>query len=139
MVEIEQSAQTLPPLNVGGQAHRRWRSLQELVVESLVVSLAMVVFDVLAHEETQVPFAEGDDATETLLFHRADEPLGIIVRKPLRRVPHDHVSFKESAKPLPRRRKVSRKRERLRPDISTLIGHRQRDRADIRREYRTNQ
>ena len=57
MVEIEQSAQTLPPLNVGGQAHRRWRSLQELVVESLVVSLAMVVFDVLAHEETQVPFA----------------------------------------------------------------------------------
>ena len=77
MVEIKQSAQTLPPLNVGGQAHRRWRSLQELVVESLVVSLAMVVVDVLAHEETQVPFAEGDDATETLLFHRADEPLGI--------------------------------------------------------------
>ena len=79
MVEIEQSAQTLPPLNVGGQAHRRWRSLQELVVESLVVSLAMVVVDVLAHAETQVPFAEGDDATETLLFNRADEPLGIRV------------------------------------------------------------
>ena len=68
MVEIKQSAQTLPPLNVGGQAHRQWRSLQELVVESLVVSLAMVVVDVLAHEETQVPFAEGDDATETLLI-----------------------------------------------------------------------
>ena len=51
MVEIEQSAETLPPPNVGGQAHRRWRSLQELVVESLVVSLAMVVFDVLAHKE----------------------------------------------------------------------------------------
>ena len=68
MVEIEQSAQTLPPLHVGGQAHRRWRSLQELVVESLVGSLAMVVVDVLAHAETHVPFAEGDDATETLLF-----------------------------------------------------------------------
>ena len=79
MVEIEPSAQTLPPLHVGGQAHRRWRSLQELVVESLVVSLAMVVVDVLAHEETQVPFAEGDDATETLLLNRADEPLGIRV------------------------------------------------------------
>ena len=79
MVEIEQSAQTLPPLNVGGQTHRRWRSLQELVVESLVVSLAMVVFDVLAHEETHVPFAEGDDATEPLLLNRADEPLGISV------------------------------------------------------------
>ena len=55
--------------------------MQELVVESLVVSLAMVVVDVLAHEETHVPFAEGDDATETLLFHRADEPLGIRVVK----------------------------------------------------------
>ena len=79
MVEIEQSAQTLPPLNVGGQAHRRWRSWPELVVESLVVSLAMVVVDVLAHEETHVPVAEGDDATETLLLNRADEPLGISV------------------------------------------------------------
>ena len=79
MVEIEPSAQTLPPLHVGGQAHRRWRSLQELVVESLVVSLALVVVDVLAHKETQVPFAEGDDATETLLLNRADEPLGIRV------------------------------------------------------------
>ena len=53
--------------------------MQELVVESLVVSLAMVVVDVLAHEETQGPFAEGDDATETLLLNRADEPLGIRV------------------------------------------------------------
>ena len=26
-----------------------------------------------------MPFADGDDATETLLFHRADEPLGIRV------------------------------------------------------------
>ena len=68
MVEIEQSAETLSPPNVGGQANRRWRSLQELVVESLVVSLAVVVFDVLAHEEAQVPLAEGDDATETLRF-----------------------------------------------------------------------
>ena len=64
---IEQPAETLPPPNVGGEAHRRWRSLQELVVEALVVSLAMVVFDVLAHEETHVPLAGGDDATETLL------------------------------------------------------------------------
>lgn len=52
MVEIEQSAETRPPPNVGDQAHRRWRSLQELVVESLMVSLAMVVFDVLARTET---------------------------------------------------------------------------------------
>ena len=59
MVEIEQSAETLSPPNVGGQANRRWRSLQELVVESLVVSLAVVVFDVLAHEESRRPPRRG--------------------------------------------------------------------------------
>ena len=107
MVEIEQSAQTLPPLNVGGQAHRRWRSWPELVVESLVVSLAMVVVDVLAHEETHVPFAEGDDATEPLLLNRADEPLGISVEigtlrrgdgsaghpRPLARIIHEEADY----------------------------------------------
>ena len=50
MVEIEQSTEALPPLNVRVRADRRWGSLQELVVESLMVSLAMVVRDVLADE-----------------------------------------------------------------------------------------
>ena len=69
MVEIEQSAETLSPPNVGDQAHWRWRSLQELVVESLMVSLAVVVLDVLAHEETQVPLAERDDIdTSKVMF-----------------------------------------------------------------------
>ena len=53
MVEIEQSTEALPPPNVRVRAdRRRWRSLQELVVESLMVSLAMVVRDVLADETT---------------------------------------------------------------------------------------
>ncbi len=51
MVETEKSAEALPPLNVGVRAYRRWRALQELVVESLVVSLAMVVLDVLVDDE----------------------------------------------------------------------------------------
>ena len=50
--------------------------MQELVVESLVVSLAMVVFYVLVDETTQMPLAERDHACETLLFDRPDEPLG---------------------------------------------------------------
>ena len=37
MVEIEQSPEALPPPNVRVRADRRWRSLQELVVESLMV------------------------------------------------------------------------------------------------------
>ena len=51
--------------------------MQELVIESLVVSLAMVVFYVLVDETTQMPLAERDHACETLLFDRPDEPLGI--------------------------------------------------------------
>ena len=50
--------------------------MQELVVESLMVPLAMVVFYVLVDETTQMPLAERDHACETLLFDRPDEPLG---------------------------------------------------------------
>ncbi len=39
------------PLNVDVRADRRWRSVQELVVESLMVSLAVVVLDVLMDEK----------------------------------------------------------------------------------------
>ena len=38
-VEPEQPAEALTPLNVGVRAYRKWRLLQKLVVESLVVSL----------------------------------------------------------------------------------------------------
>ncbi len=51
MVETEQSADALPPLNVGVRTYQRWRALHELVLESLVVSLAMVVLDVLVDDE----------------------------------------------------------------------------------------
>ena len=63
--------------------------MQELVVESLVVSLAMVVVSVLVDETTQMPLAERDHACETLLFDRPDEPLGIGVEiGTLRRQPN---------------------------------------------------
>ena len=76
------------PLHVGVRASRRWRSLQELVVESLVVSLTMVMLDVLVNDEAQMPLAERDDAMEALLFDRPDEPLGIGVEiRILRRQP----------------------------------------------------
>ncbi len=39
------------PLNLGVRADRRWRSVQELGVESLMVSLAVVVLDVLMDEQ----------------------------------------------------------------------------------------
>ena len=51
--------------------------MQELVVESLVVSLTMVVLAVLVDAEASMPLAERDDTMEALLFDRPDEPLGI--------------------------------------------------------------
>ena len=39
------------PSNIGVRADRWWRSVQELVVESLVVALAVVVLDVLPAEK----------------------------------------------------------------------------------------
>ena len=47
MVEIEESAEAVAPLHVGGPVLRRGRVLQKPVVESLMVALAVVVLDVL--------------------------------------------------------------------------------------------
>ncbi len=60
--------------------------MQELVVESLMVSLAMVMLDVLVDDEAQMTLAEWDDSIETLLLDRlgAQSPtpeLGWIYRR----------------------------------------------------------
>ena len=49
--ETEKASQALMPSNIGVRADRWWRSLQELVVESLMVALAVVVLDVLPAEK----------------------------------------------------------------------------------------
>ena len=51
MAEIEQSTETLTSPNVSVRATRQGRSLQELLVESLMVSLTMVVLDGHCHVE----------------------------------------------------------------------------------------
>ena len=76
------------PLHVGVRVYRRWRSLQELVVESLVVSLTLVMLDVLVDDEAHMPLAERDDTMEAPFFDRPDEPLGRGVEiRTLRRQP----------------------------------------------------
>ena len=57
---MEESAQAVAPLHVGGRAPRQWRLPQKPVVESLMVSLAMVVLDVLPREKAQVVLTEQD-------------------------------------------------------------------------------
>ena len=74
MVEMEESAQAVAPLHVGGRAPRQWRLLQKPVLESLMVSLAVVVLDVLPREEAQVALTERDHSIETFLFDRPKKP-----------------------------------------------------------------
>ncbi len=52
MVVAQESAEAFTPLYVGTWMRWRWRALQQPVFESLVVSLAMVVLDVLLDDET---------------------------------------------------------------------------------------
>ena len=59
IVETEQAAEALTPLHVGVRAYRRWRSLQVLVVESLVVALTLIMLDVLVNDEPQCPSPSG--------------------------------------------------------------------------------
>jgi hypothetical protein len=79
MVEAEESAEAVAPLHGGGRALRRCRVLQKPVVESLVVSLAVVVLDVLPREEAQVTVTERHYSIETFLFDRPNKPFGVRV------------------------------------------------------------
>ena len=45
-------------MNLAVQVRWWWRAFQQLVVESLVVSLAMVVLDVLVNYQPKVPFTQ---------------------------------------------------------------------------------
>ena len=60
MIETEQSAKARPPLHVRVPAHGKGRAVQQLVVESLVVALAMVVRDVQVDEPAEVSPAAFD-------------------------------------------------------------------------------
>ena len=96
MVEIEESAQAVAPLHVGGRALLQWRLLQKPVVEPLMVSLAVVVVDVLPREKAQVVLTERDHTIQTFLFDRPHEPFGVCVeigtprRQPSRPDPAAH-------------------------------------------------
>ena len=77
IVEIEQSAETLPPSNVCFQTDRRRCSLKKLVLASLMIPLPMVVLHILVDEPSQVAFPQRDHSAETLVLDRPDKPLRI--------------------------------------------------------------
>ena len=53
-----------------------------------MIAFAMILRDVLGHGLAEVPLAQWNEAIETFLFDRADEPLsvGICIRRPPRRL-----------------------------------------------------
>ena len=83
--------------------------MQELVVESLVVSLTLIMLDVLVNDEPQMPLAERDDTMEALLFDRPDEPLGIGVEiRALRRQPdRPHIATRQDLAKDPRVERIA--------------------------------
>ncbi len=56
------------------------RPFEQLVVEPLVVSLAMVVLDVLVNYQVQVAFTQQDDSAETLFLDGPHEPFRVGVQ-----------------------------------------------------------
>ena len=83
--------------------------MQELVVESLVVSLTLIMLGVLVNDEPQMPLAERDDTMEALLFDRPDEPLGIGVEiRALRRQPdRPHIATRQDLATDPRVERIA--------------------------------
>src|SRR5258705_300765 len=65
------------------------RLVDESVANSLVIALAVVVRDVLAHRSPKVRFSDRNDLSQTFRFDRANESLGVRVqvRTPTRK-PH---------------------------------------------------
>jgi hypothetical protein len=131
MVEIEESAQTVAPLHVGGRAPRQWRLLQKPVVESLMVSLAVVVLDVLPREKAQVVLTERDHTIETFLFDRPHESFGVRVeigtprRQPNGRDPaaHQNVGNDTGVQGIPVVNEIARGPQETVNGISERAGH----------------
>ena len=75
-----------------------WR-IDQLVIDSLVVSFEMVVCDEVDERLPEVAFTERDHAIQAFLFDRADEPLRmrIAVWCPERRPDHANARCREEA------------------------------------------
>src|SRR4030095_7941930 len=75
IVELEQAAESLTTLHPACSDHRRlWRD--ELVAQTLVRPLFMIMVDKFSYGRPKMPFAEGHHSVQALGLGRLDEPLG---------------------------------------------------------------
>ena len=71
-VVIEQSTEAL--LTMNATASGSWWTLNQGVLETLMVPLAVVVRNKLGHRSSEVPFAQQNHPVETLLLDRTHKP-----------------------------------------------------------------
>jgi hypothetical protein len=77
-VVIEQPTETLVSTHSTDTPLRRL-AVNQFVVQSLMIPLAMVVGDEFRDRPSMMALAERNQAVQTLLFDRADEPFGVRV------------------------------------------------------------
>jgi hypothetical protein len=75
-VVVEQATEALLSTYAADTPFRKV-TVNQLVVESLMISLAMIVGDEFRDSPSVMTFAERNQAVQTFLLDRADEPFGI--------------------------------------------------------------
>ena len=78
MIVPEQSTESCSTVDVGVRWSRRVGNDQP-VAEALMVPLVVIVCGEFRERPSQVGFAEDHEATEALLFNRADEALRVCI------------------------------------------------------------
>src|SRR5262249_6384540 len=100
-VVVEQSTEALLPMDRA--AVRSWWTLNQGVLETLMIPLAVVMRNELRHCSSEVPFAQQNHAVETFLLDRPHKPLRVRIRiRGLIRLSPD--SIPRLAQPLAHRR-----------------------------------
>ena len=77
MIETQHSAESLDAFNSAEGRFCPIVGVDQVIVESLVIPLPMIVNGVFASGLSQRPFAEEDHSIETLILDRPDESLGV--------------------------------------------------------------
>ncbi len=98
VVITEKSTEPLPPMNRTADALLE-RTIDQLVVDPLVIPFAMVVCDEIGERPPKMPFTERDHAIQALLSDRAHKSLcmGIAVRRQDRRPNNPDACRREEA------------------------------------------
>ena len=75
MVVVEQPAEAFLAKNAGVRVRGLWSTIDQEVLEALMISFPMIVLDELGDHVPKMSLSERDDPVEALDLDRKDEPL----------------------------------------------------------------